>query len=98
MSNLLGEMISARLPKTLGAVRRVKDVSWLPGAEIDVWSPCASMPDVTGVPWPHIFFVQTIGSASGARIHCPHCEEERREKGVPRPVFSLHDPETEVFA
>lgn len=96
MSNLLGEKLAAGLPKTLGAVRRVKDVTWIPGAKVDVWTPCASVAGVTGVPWPHVLFVQTMGESTS--LFCEACVLERREAGGSRRALSETDEQTEVFA
>ena len=83
-TNELGHRLAAPLSKengkyggiTLGAYRRGKYVSWVPGATIDVWMACARMETVTGVPWPHAYFIQTIGGSDGGSIHCPSCRAE----------------------
>jgi hypothetical protein len=71
---------------TLGAFRRGKYVSWIPGATIDVWTKCARMENATGVPWPHAMFIQTIGDRTTYQgIFCPQCREEvanLRAKGL----------------
>jgi hypothetical protein len=61
---------------TLGAIRRGKMVSWVPGATILVWTKCARQETVTGVPWPHCVFLQVIGGPDGGSIHCPACREQ----------------------
>jgi len=61
---------------TLGAYRAGKRVSWVPGATIDVWTKCARQEHITGVPWPHCHFIQTIGGDDGGSIHCPPCRAE----------------------
>jgi hypothetical protein len=63
---------------TLGAYRRGKYMPWLPGATIDVWTACARSENATGAPWPHCYFIQTIGGADGGSIFCPTCRVERR--------------------
>lgn len=71
---------------TLGAFRRGRGVSWIPGATIDVWTRCARMENVTGVPFPHAMFIQTIGERGTYQgIFCPQCRlevEELRAKGL----------------
>ena len=66
---------------TLGAYRRGNRISWIPGALIDVWVPCARGEAQTGVPSPHVYFVQTLGerSSDSGSIHCPACRAELRE-------------------
>lgn len=84
MTNALGHRLAAPWAEdngkyggvTLGAYRRGKYMSWLPGATIDVWSRCARMENATGVPWPHCYFVQTIGGPDGGTIFCPQCRAE----------------------
>lgn len=61
---------------TLGAFRRSKGTTWIPGAVINVWMKCARMEMVTGVPYPHALFIQTIGDGSYAGIFCPQCRVE----------------------
>ena len=61
---------------TLGAYRAGRRVSWIPGATIDVWMKCARGENATGVPWPHCYFIQTIGGPDGGSIHCPTCRAE----------------------
>lgn len=62
---------------TLGAFRRGKYTTWVPGATIDVWRKCARMENVTGVPWPHAMFIQTIGDQTTYQgIFCPQCRVE----------------------
>lgn len=61
---------------TLGAFRRGKMVSWVPGATILVWTNCARQETMTGVPWPHCMFLQVIGGSDGGSIHCPECREQ----------------------
>lgn len=86
MTNELGHQLMAPLAAengkyggiTLGAYRRGKYVCWIPGAQMDVWVACARMEMVTGVKWPHCYFIQTIGSglAKSGSIHCPSCRAE----------------------
>jgi hypothetical protein len=65
---------------TLGAFRRGRGVSWTPGATIDIWTRCGRMESVTGVPWPHAMFIQTIGEAGTYQgIFCPQCRLEVAE-------------------
>lgn len=63
---------------TLGAYRRGKGINkcWVPGAKIQVWTACARQETITGMPWPHAFFIQTIGGEDGGSIHCPTCRAE----------------------
>lgn len=63
---------------TLGAYRRGNRLPWIPGATIDVWVPCPRGEGATGVPSPHVYFVQTIGGggAENGSIHCPTCRAE----------------------
>lgn len=65
---------------TLGAYRAGRRVSWRPGAVIDVWTKCARGEIATGVPWPHCYFIQTIGGSDGGSIHCPACRAELAAK------------------
>lgn len=80
MTNDLGHQIAARDGDvtTLGAYRRGNRRSWLPGALIDSWVPCARGEGATGVPQPHVYFIQTIGerSAESGSIYCPACRAE----------------------
>jgi hypothetical protein len=71
-------MQAAGRTATLGAYRHGNSVPWVPGALIDVWVPCARGEVVTGVPSPHVYFVQTRGggSADSGSIHCPLCRSE----------------------
>lgn len=76
---------------TLGAYRFGNRISWVPGALIDVWVPCARGEGVTGIRGPHVFFVQTRGerSAESGSIHCPACRAEMaalRVRGGMAPV------------
>lgn len=77
---------------TLGAYRRGKNMPWCPGARIPVWVACASMDQVTGVPWPHCYFIQD--SLDGG-LHCPACAEERA-RGVPRSQWREPGPQGEL--
>jgi len=61
---------------TLGAYRRAKFMPWCPGATIDVWTKCARQEMATGVPWPHAYFIQTLGGPDGGHIMCPQCRGE----------------------
>ena len=72
---------------TLGAYRRGNRVPWVPGATIDVWVPCPRSEHVTGVPQPHVYFIQTVGgrTAEDGSIHCPAC---RVELSVHRTTFT----------
>lgn len=67
---------------TLGAHRRSKYMLCMPGSVIPMWMPCAAQDQVTGVPWPHAFFISD--STSGGSIHCPPCRErlQRKHSGV----------------
>jgi hypothetical protein len=80
MTNELGHQLARSVgdTTTLGAYRRGNRLPWIPGALIDVWVPCARGEIATGVPSPHVFFIQTIGEKSAARgsIHCPVCRAE----------------------
>lgn len=60
---------------TLGGYRRSKWMPWIPGAVIDVWRPCARQEQTTGVPFPHAYFLTTIGAGGrdSGSIHCPPC-------------------------
>lgn len=90
-TNELGHRLARDLDAdvtTLGAYRRGNRLSWLPGATIDTWVPCARGEVATGVPQPHVYFIQTIGgrSAADGSIHCPACRAEmsaRRAGGAP---------------
>jgi hypothetical protein len=93
---------------TLGAYRRGNRLPWLPDATIDTWVPCARGEVATGVPQPHVYFIQTIGgrSAADGSIYCPECRIEvaaRRASGAvpvplrvapPRPSASVSAPPT----
>ena len=75
---------------TLGASRRGNRVTWVPGATIDVWVPCARGEVSTGVTGPHVYFVQTIGGGTveDGSIHCPTCRADlaaRRTRGTAAP-------------
>lgn len=93
MTNDLGHQIACRDGDvmTLGAYRRGNRRSWLPGALIDSWVPCARGEMATGVPQPHVYFVQTIGekSAESGSIFCTACRIEvaalRASGGAPPP-------------
>lgn len=89
MTNDLGHQIARGVGdvETLGAYRRGNRISWIPGALIDVWVPCARGEVATGVSQPHVYFIQTFGerSAESGSIHCPACRAElaqRRASGV----------------
>lgn len=91
MTNDLGHQLAKSVgdQTTLGAYRRGNRLPWIPGATIDVWVPCARGEIVTGVPSPHVYFVQTRGdcSAASGSIHCPECRAElaeRRASGTSR--------------
>lgn len=77
---------------TLGAFRRGKYITWIPGATIDVWTKCARTENATGVPWPHAMFIQTIGGPDGGHILCPPCRAEvaalRASGRLPNPMTS----------
>lgn len=93
---------------TLGAYRRGNRLPWLPGATIDAWVPCARGEVATGVPQPHVYFIQTIGgrSVDSGSIHCPACRAElaaRRSgaaiaspspRGASAPAPELPTPQT----
>jgi hypothetical protein len=80
VTNDLGHQIAARDGDvmTLGAYRRGNRRSWLPGALIDSWVPCARGEVATGVPQPHVYFIQTIGerSVESGSIYCAACRAE----------------------
>lgn len=84
MTNALGLQLNSHMLEdrgkysgiTLGAFRRGKRVTWIPGAVIDVWTKCARTENATGVPWPHAMFIQTIGGGDGGHILCPQCRLE----------------------
>lgn len=86
-TNDLGHKLAQDLvgaPMTLGAYRGGNRLPWLPGATIDVWVPCARGEIATGVPYPHVYFVQTIGerSADSGSIHCPACRADLAARRV----------------
>lgn len=93
MTNDLGHQIAKADgdTMTLGVYRRGNRRSWLPGALIDTWVPCARGEGATGVPYPHVYFIQTLGdrSAESGSIHCPACRAElaarRVSGGAPPP-------------
>ncbi|HSX22355.1 MAG TPA: hypothetical protein VLE97_06220 [Gaiellaceae bacterium] len=94
-TNELGHKLArdlAAAPVTLGAYRGGNRLPWLPGATIDAWVPCARGEVATGVPYPHVYFVQTIGdrSTESGSIHCPSCRAElagrRSMPAAPSPV------------
>lgn len=75
---------------TLGAYRKGNRLPWLPGATIDTWVPCARGEIATGVPQPHVYFIQTIGgrTADDGSIYCSICRAEmaaRRAGGLTAP-------------
>ena len=80
MTNDLGHQIAQAIGAqvTQGAYYRRGGQSWIPGAVMDVWSACARGEVATGVPAPHVYFVQTLGdgSAESGSIHCPPCRAE----------------------
>lgn len=89
-TNDLGHKLArdlAHAPLVIGAYRGGNRLPWLPGATIDAWVPCARGELVTGVPQPHVYFIQTIGdrTADSGSIHCPSCRAELAVKrsGVP---------------
>lgn len=63
---------------TLGAYRRGNGLPWAPGATIDVWVKCPRGELATGVPAPHVYFMQTIGDPApeNGSIYCPPCRAE----------------------
>jgi len=73
---------------TLGAYRRGNRTPWVPGAQIDVWVPCARGDVATGVPYPHVYFVQTLGerSSESGSIHCPTCRAELAARRASGPI------------
>src|SRR5580765_4586783 len=90
MTNELGHKLARSIgdTMTLGAYRWGNRIPRIPGALIDVWVPCARGEAVTGVPSPHVFFMQTLGEKSMASgsIHCPDCRADlatRRGAGSP---------------
>jgi hypothetical protein len=93
VTNDLGHRIArfAGDQETLGAYRRGNRLPWIPGATIDVWNRCPRSEIVTGVPVPHVFFIQTLGggTADDGSIHCPVCRAELaaiRVNAIPKPV------------
>jgi hypothetical protein len=98
-TNELGHKLRALVgdQTTLGAYRGGNRGVWLPGATIDTWVPCARGEIVTGVPFPHVYFIQTIGEtgAEGGSIYCPTCRPEvaaRRAQGSSAPPLPLKKP------
>lgn len=105
MTNDLGHRLAKSVgdTTTLGVYRRGLRLPWVPGATIDVWVPCARGEVATGIPQPHVYFVQTIGerSADSGSIHCPACRAElaaRRASGSavvpPRPPPTSPAPQS----
>jgi hypothetical protein len=92
-TNDLGHQIAKGVgdTMTLGAYRRGNRISWQPGATIDMWIPCARGEVATGVPQPHVYFVQTIGerSADSGSIHCPACRAELAARRIGGAVPAL---------
>jgi hypothetical protein len=102
MTNDLGHKLARSVGETmtLGAYRRGNQIPmsigrsttypWVPGALIDVWVPCARGEAETGVPAPHVYFVQTIGekSADSGSIHCPECRVDLAARRVSGSVGS----------
>jgi hypothetical protein len=88
----LARAIGAQI--TLGVYRG--RMSWVPGATIDVWVPCARGDAATGVPSPHVYFVQTIGerSSDSGSIHCPTCRAELTLLRASRPPAPAPLPRT----
>ena len=91
-TNDLGHKLRALVgdQMTLGAYRGGNRAVWLPGATIDTWVPCARGEIATGVSFPHVYFIQTIGdgTAEGGSIYCPQCRPEaaaRRALGSSAP-------------
>jgi len=91
MTNKLGHQLARSVgdTMTLGAYRRGNRLPRIPGTLIDVWVPCPRGEIATGVPAPHVFFMQTIGenSVASGSIHCPDCRAElaaNRAKKGPR--------------
>lgn len=83
MTNDLGHRLARDVGDvlTLGAYRRGNRLPWLPGATIDTWVACPRGEGATGVPSPHVYFIQTIGgrTAADGSIHCPACRAELAE-------------------
>jgi hypothetical protein len=91
MTNELGHKLARSVgdTTTLGAYRRGYRLPRIPGSLIDVWVPCPRGEIATGVPSPHVFFLQTIGenSTASGSIHCPDCRAElstNRARRAPR--------------
>ena len=90
MTNDLGHRLARDYGKaetTLGAYRGGNRLPWIPGATIDAWVPCARGEIATGVPQPHVYFVQTLGArtAESGSIYCLACRSElaaRRSGGM----------------
>lgn len=79
---------------TLGAFRRGKNMPWVPGVTIDVWTACAGTEQLTGHPsWPHAYFIQTLGGGrpEDGSIHCPGCRTElkRRRDARSKPAMPI---------
>jgi len=88
---------------TLGAYRHGNRLPWLPDATIDTWVPCARGEVATGVPQPHVYFIQTIGgrTADDGSIYCPACRAEvaaRRASGVASVAAPLRPSRASVVA
>lgn len=99
MTNELGHRLARDYgggTETLGAYRYSR-VPWIPGATIDVWVPCVRADHVTGVPYPHVYFIQTVGgrTAEDGSIYCPTCRVEVaaiRASGVAVPPPPMKTP------
>jgi len=96
-TNALGHRLARSVGDevTLGAYRRAHWMPWVPGATIDAWVPCARGEIATGVPQPHVYFVQTIGGggAESLSIYCPDCRVDvasRRASGAAVALSSRH--------
>ncbi len=97
-TNELGHQLARSVgdETTLGAYRRGRRLPWVTGATIDAWVSCARGEIATGVPQPHVYFVQTIGGAGAesGSIYCPSCRSDlaARRTGTAGPSPSLPPP------
>jgi hypothetical protein len=98
MTNELGHQLARSVgdTMTLGAYRRGNRLSWIPGALIDVWVRCPRGEIATGVPSPHVFFMQMIGegSAASGSIHCPECRADLAARRASRTLSKGADPQS----
>lgn len=91
LGHRLAQFVGDKL--TLGAYRRGNRLPWVPGATIDVWMHCARGEHMTGVPAPHVYFVQTIGGDEEESIYCPACRTDvAATRSIARPSMSTPPP------